>query len=63
MRGLLIVLPAALLTGLMLLSGCGQKGPLYLPQDPSNNAPMAEQPSQATAEQEKKNPSSNSSNP
>jgi|TARA_B110000438_G_scaffold259382_1_gene268743 predicted small lipoprotein YifL len=29
-----LLLPA--LTGLLLLAGCGQKGPLYIPKDDAN---------------------------
>jgi predicted small lipoprotein YifL len=29
--------------GLLLLSGCGQKGPLYLPGNPSEVRPIPEQ--------------------
>jgi predicted small lipoprotein YifL len=32
----LLLLPA--LAGLLLLSGCGQKGPLYIPKESSNIA-------------------------
>ena len=48
------VLSIALSTSFILLVGCGQKGPLYLPQDQSNAAAVADQPSQAAVEQEKK---------
>ncbi|WP_339337858.1 lipoprotein [uncultured Oceanicoccus sp.] len=30
-----ILIKAALLTSLLMLTACGQKGPLYLPQDPN----------------------------
>lgn len=36
MKALLTTLAAAL-----LLAGCGQKGPLYLPQEPTSQAPTA----------------------
>ena len=29
------------LTGLLLLAGCGQKGPLYIPKDDANPAPSS----------------------
>lgn len=47
MKALLTTLAAAL-----LLAGCGQKGPLYLPQAPTSQAPDAQQ--QAPAPQEQK---------
>ncbi|WP_445928867.1 LPS translocon maturation chaperone LptM [Marinimicrobium sp. C2-29] len=34
---------ASLLTALLLLAGCGQKGPLYLPEDDNPSAQEAEQ--------------------
>ena len=41
----------AAIVGLILLAGCGQSGPLYLPDDPSEikNAPR---PVETTAEEE-----------
>jgi predicted small lipoprotein YifL len=33
---LLLMLITALAVGLMILPGCGQKGPLYLPEQPQS---------------------------
>jgi predicted small lipoprotein YifL len=41
----LIFLPV--LTGLLLLSGCGQKGPLYIPKDEAVIETVTERPPQS----------------
>jgi predicted small lipoprotein YifL len=41
----LFLLPA--LTGLLLLTGCGQKGPLYMPQDEATIETATERPPQS----------------
>jgi predicted small lipoprotein YifL len=48
-------LPAALLMCLLLLNGCGQKGPLYLPEPEQATQPVEPlQPEQPTDEPETK---------
>lgn len=61
MRGQSTGLSIALFTSFIVLAGCGQKGPLYLPQDSSNNASMAGLPPQAAAAEEKKDEASGQS--
>lgn len=39
---------AATMTALLLLAGCGQKGPLYLPDDESAPAEASEPAAEAT---------------
>ena len=44
---------SALIFGLLVLAGCGQKGPLYLPEDTSGQPPTPAQYEQAPAPTEK----------
>jgi predicted small lipoprotein YifL len=49
------ILPAGLLLLSLVLAGCGQSGPLYIPGDPSTIHPPPEQaqPDQQKAEEDK----------
>jgi len=51
------VLSVLLLSAALLLSACGMKGPLYLPQEPAAQPPPASAPAASAPADEKKNPS------
>ena len=44
--------PALLLTACLVLAGCGQSGPLYLPGNPSSVKSVPSQPNQSESQEQ-----------